>query len=56
MAHRVAEEEEKKRKRSEKFGTGVPATNGTAVKPVGDILKTHILSYQRFRGVIVDAG
>lgn len=31
MAERIAVEEEKKRKRAEKFGTGVPAaTNGSA--------------------------
>jgi len=30
MAERIAAEEEKKRKRAEKFGTGSPATNGTS--------------------------
>ena len=30
MAARLAEEEEKKRKRAEKFGTAKPAVNGSA--------------------------
>jgi len=33
MAEKIAIEEEKKRKRAEKFGTGKPATNGASTEP-----------------------